>query len=132
MFLNQLGSCILVFDTREKTHCAGQRAHAADSLTGHNPRHRCGAAGKNTMGGGVRSCAFALDGNGRRDRGCHDDVRLQADQLLRERSYPIDVIAVLPKVYPRVAPNGPTQVRKRLRERRVTRLRDGLVFRRTA
>ena len=34
-----------------------------------------------------------LEGNGRRGRACQDDVGLQADQLLRERSRPIDVIA---------------------------------------
>jgi hypothetical protein len=28
-----------------------------------------------------------LDGNGRRGRACQDDVGLQADQLLRQRSY---------------------------------------------
>jgi hypothetical protein len=37
-----------------------------------------------------------------------DYVGLQADQLLRERSYPIDVCAVPPKVDPHVAANGPT------------------------
>jgi hypothetical protein len=39
-----------------------------------------------------------LEGNGRRGRACQDDVGLQADQLLCERSYPIDAIAVPPKV----------------------------------
>ena len=34
-----------------------------------------------------------LEGNRRRGRVCQDDVGLQADQLLRERSYPIDVTA---------------------------------------
>src|SRR6516162_10346467 len=34
-----------------------------------------------------------LDGNGRRVRHCQYDVGLQTDQLLRRRSYPIDVIA---------------------------------------
>jgi hypothetical protein len=38
---------------------------------------------------------------------------LQADQLLRERSYPIDVTAGPTKVDPHVAAIGPTQVRKR-------------------
>jgi hypothetical protein len=37
-----------------------------------------------------------LGGNGRRGRGCQDDVGLQVDQLLRERSYPIDVIDAPP------------------------------------
>jgi cytosine/adenosine deaminase-related metal-dependent hydrolase len=41
---------------------------------------------------------------------------LQADQFLRERSYPIDVRAGPPKVDPHVAAVGPTKVRKRLRE----------------
>ena len=31
-----------------------------------------------------------LEGNDHGGRGCHDDVGLQADQLLREGSYPID------------------------------------------
>jgi hypothetical protein len=53
---------------------------------------------------------------------------LQADQLLRERSYPIDVIAAPPKVHPHVAAIGPTQVRKRLRERRAANLPHGIVF----
>src|SRR6516164_2770119 len=57
-----------------------------------------------------------LDGNGPRGRACHDDVGLQADQLVRERSYPIDVTAVPPKVHSQVAAIGPTQVSKRLRE----------------
>ena len=47
---------------------------------------------------------------------------MQADQLLRKRSYPIDVIAAKTKVYPHVAAIGPTQARKRLRERRDARL----------
>ena len=47
---------------------------------------------------------------------------LQADQLLRERWYPIHVIAVPSKVHPHVAAIGPTQARKRLRERREARL----------
>jgi hypothetical protein len=47
---------------------------------------------------------------------------LQADQLLRERSCPIAVIAVPPKVDPHVAAVGPTQVRKRLRESREAKL----------
>ena len=57
-----------------------------------------------------------------------DDVGLQADQLLRERSYPIGVIAVPPKVHPHVAANDPTQVRKSLRERREARLPQRIVF----
>src|SRR6516165_4044789 len=60
-----------------------------------------------------------LEGNGRRGRVCHYDVGLQADQLLRERSYPIDVIAAPPKVDPHVAAIVPTQARKLLNERRV-------------
>ncbi|HKD35441.1 MAG TPA: hypothetical protein VKB78_01535, partial [Pirellulales bacterium] len=38
---------------------------------------------------------------------------MQADQLLRERSCPIDVIADPTKVHPHVAAIGPTQIRKR-------------------
>jgi hypothetical protein len=53
---------------------------------------------------------------------------LQADQLLRERSYPIDVTAAPPKVHPHVAAVGPTQARKRLRERRVATLPLRIVF----
>ena len=43
--------------------------------------------------------------------------RLQADQLLRDRWYPIDVIAPPPKVHPHIAAIGPTEARKCLRER---------------
>jgi hypothetical protein len=53
---------------------------------------------------------------------------LQADQLLRERSYPIGVSASITKVHPHVAAIGPTQVRKRLRKRRDPGLRHGIVF----
>jgi hypothetical protein len=69
-----------------------------------------------------------LEGNGRRGRVCHYDVGLQADQLLRERSYPIDVTAAPPKVNPHVAAIGPTQARKRLRERREASLRLRIIF----
>jgi hypothetical protein len=53
---------------------------------------------------------------------------LQADQLLRERSCPIDVIAELTKVDPHVAAIGPAQARKCLGERREARLLLGVVF----
>jgi hypothetical protein len=53
---------------------------------------------------------------------------LQADQLLRDPSYPIDVAAVPPKVHPQAAAIGPTQVRKRLRKRRVAKLPLRIVF----
>ena len=69
-----------------------------------------------------------LDGNGPRGRACHDDVGLQAHQLLREPSYPIDVSAVPPKVYSQVAAIGPTQVSERLRECGEARLPPGIVF----
>ena len=59
-----------------------------------------------------------LERDGRRGPVCHDDVVLQVDQLLRERSYPIGVTAAPSKVHPHVAAIRPTQVRKRLRERR--------------
>ena len=52
----------------------------------------------------------------------------QADQLLRERSHPIDVSAAPPKVHPHVAAVGPTQARKRLSERGELKLRHGIVF----
>jgi hypothetical protein len=64
---------------------------------------------------------LALDGSGRRSRGCQDDVGLGGNQLLRDRPYPVDVTAGQPKVHPHVAAIGPTQARKRLREcRRAT------------
>jgi hypothetical protein len=53
---------------------------------------------------------------------------LQADQLPRERSYPIDVTAGPTKVHPHVAAIGPTQVRKRLSERGNVPLPHGIVF----
>jgi hypothetical protein len=53
---------------------------------------------------------------------------LQADQLLRERPYPIDVTPGPPNVHPHVAAIGPAQVRKRLREYRKARLRRRIVF----
>src|SRR5215470_15581228 len=56
------------------------------------------------------------------------DVGLQADQLLRERLYSIDVAAAPAWVHPHVAAIGPTQGRKRLRERRDVSLHHGIVF----
>jgi hypothetical protein len=53
---------------------------------------------------------------------------LQADQLLRERSYPIDVTSGPTKVDPHVAAIRPTEARKRLSERRDESLRHGIVF----
>jgi hypothetical protein len=53
---------------------------------------------------------------------------LQADQLLRERSHTIGVSAAPPQVHPHVAGVGPTQARKRLRERSDASLREGIVF----
>jgi hypothetical protein len=69
-----------------------------------------------------------LEGNGRRGPAHKDDVGFQADQLLGERSYPIDVSAVPPNVHPHVAAFGPTQVRKRLSEGREPSLRHGIIF----
>src|SRR6516165_51801 len=69
-----------------------------------------------------------LEGNSRRRRACHDDVGLKADQLLRERSYLIYVNAEPPKVHSHVTAIGPTQTRKRLRERRHARLIYGIAF----
>jgi hypothetical protein len=57
-----------------------------------------------------------------------NDVGLQADQLLRERSYPIDVTVAPTKLHPHVAAVGPTQVRKRLRERREASLIPGIIL----
>jgi hypothetical protein len=59
---------------------------------------------------------------------CKDDVGLQADQLPRERWYPIYVTAEPPKVHPHIAAIGPTQVRKGLNERRNVRLLHRIVF----
>jgi hypothetical protein len=69
-----------------------------------------------------------LNGNGRRVPVCHDNVRLQGDQLLRERPYPIAVAAAPTKVHPHVAAFGPAHVRKRMRERRDASLRRGIIF----
>ena len=74
-----------------------------------------------------RPC-LPLEGCGRQGPVCHDNVGLQADQLLRERPYPNDVIAVPPKVQPHVAAIGPTQFHKRLSERGEERLHHGIVF----
>jgi hypothetical protein len=52
-----------------------------------------------------------LDGDRRLGRACQDDVGLQADQPLRERSPPIYVTAGPTKVHPHVAAIGPTQAR---------------------
>jgi hypothetical protein len=56
------------------------------------------------------------------------DVGLQADQLLRERSYATDVTPSETKVHPHIAAIGPTQVRKCLSERGEARLIHGIVF----
>jgi hypothetical protein len=53
---------------------------------------------------------------------------LQADQLLRERSYPVGVTAAPTNVHLRVAAIGSTQVRKRLRECGEATLLLGIVF----
>jgi hypothetical protein len=53
---------------------------------------------------------------------------LQPNQLLRERAYPIGVSAAPTKVCPHIAAIGPTQGRKRLRERKDGSLRHGIVF----
>jgi hypothetical protein len=70
----------------------------------------------------ARIANLPLDGSGRWGYACQDDVGLQADQLLRDRLYPIDVTAAPMKVHPHVAAIGPTQARKCLRERRVAKL----------
>src|SRR6516165_7281755 len=76
-----------------------------------------------------RDCPrLPLYGSGRRAPACQDDVGLQADQLLRDRSYPIGVTASITKVHPHVAAIGPTQAREGLRERREHSLRHGIVF----
>jgi len=53
---------------------------------------------------------------------------LQADQLLRECSRPIDVIAAPPKIHPNVAAIDPTQARKRFPERSIESLPHGIAF----
>ena len=53
---------------------------------------------------------------------------MQADQLLRERSHLIAISAGPTKVDPQVAAIGPTQARKRLRERGVEKLPLRIVF----
>jgi hypothetical protein len=73
-----------------------------------------------------RPC-LPLEANSRRGPAGQDDVGFQANQLLRERSYSI-VIAGPPEVHPHVAAIGPTQVSKRLRERRDHSLRHGIAF----
>jgi hypothetical protein len=75
--------------------------------------------------------ALPLEGSRRRGpecQDCQDDVGFQANQLQRERAHPIGVTAGPAKVDPYVAAIGPTQVRKRSRERRVPSLQDGIVF----
>src|SRR5262249_5195736 len=47
---------------------------------------------------------------------------------MRERSYPIAVIALPPKLHPHVAAIGPTQLHKRLSEPRKASLRHGLIL----
>src|SRR5262249_53383526 len=74
----------------------------------------------NTSGAGTPTRLNVFIHNGLRQQ-------LQADQLLRERSYPIGVIAAPTKVHPHVAAIGPTQGRKRLRERSDPSLK-GIVF----
>jgi hypothetical protein len=59
---------------------------------------------------------------------CQDDVGLQANQLLRERWYSIEVAAGPTKVHPHVAAVDPAQVSERLRERKEAGLHHGLVF----
>jgi hypothetical protein len=53
---------------------------------------------------------------------------LQADQLLPERSHPINVRAAPTKVDPHIAAVGPTQARKRLSERGNVSLPQGIGF----
>jgi hypothetical protein len=48
--------------------------------------------------------------------------------MMRERTCPIDIIAVPSQLDPHVAAIGPTQVRKRLRERGEAGLIHGIVF----
>jgi len=67
-------------------------------------------------------------GNGRRGRACQDDVGLQADQLLRQLPYLIDVTSAPTRVHPHVAANEPAQARKRLGECRDVSLPHGIVF----
>src|SRR6516165_7976409 len=72
--------------------------------------------------------ATKSDGSGREVPACHDEVGLQTDQFLRERSYSIDVTDGRTEVHPQVAAIGPTQFRNRLSERRDASLHHGIVF----
>ena len=74
---------------------------------------------------------FPVEGSSRRGPACQDNVGLQADQLVRERSHPIGANAGRPKVHPYVVAIGPTQARERLSERREFDVRSDH-FRRTA
>jgi hypothetical protein len=58
-----------------------------------------------------------LEGSGCRGPGYQDDLGLQANQLLRKRSYSIDVIAGPTKVDTHATAIGPTQICKRLSDR---------------
>src|SRR6516162_2573710 len=69
-----------------------------------------------------------LEGNGRRGRACQDDVGLQAHQFFREYPHPVSIAGGPTNIDAHVAAIGPTQARKRLRERRVVTLRHGIVF----
>src|SRR5262249_53480972 len=69
-----------------------------------------------------------LEGGGQGGRICQYDVWLQADQLLRERSYAIVVTPGPTKEHSHVSAIGPTQVRKRLSERGNVGLPHGIVF----
>ena len=52
---------------------------------------------------------FPLEGNGRHGRACQDDVGLQGNQLLRERSCPIDVTAAQRRAVRMLTAIGPTE-----------------------
>jgi hypothetical protein len=69
-----------------------------------------------------------VESNGRRGRASQDNIWFQADQLLCKRSYPTVVSARPTKVRPHIATIGPTQVRKRLIERRDVTFRLSIVF----
>src|SRR5262245_42691621 len=122
-------------DLREQLKPLASHRSFRDGETGDVPA-RAVEPGDDANGDGVgrvrkddrdRPC-LPLEGSGPRGPVCHDDVLLQADQLLRQRWYSIGVNAGPPKVHPYITAIGPTQFRKRLHERRHASLRLGVVF----
>jgi len=75
-----------------------------------DPREKAAGDGVAHVHKDDRDCLrLPLEGNGRWERVCQDDVGLQADQLLRERSHPNVVAAAPSKVHLHVAAHGPAR-----------------------